>query len=85
MFTNDIKSDLLVELSDEQQQLVTGGSSGDFLKDKLSTYFKTDATITLLDVAQQSGPRGSTNLQKFQHDTISIDTAAMKNLEARLS
>lgn len=85
MFTKNIKSDLFVELSDEQQQLVTGGSSGDFLKDKLSTYFKTDASITLLEVAQQSGPKGSTNLQAFKHDTISIDTAAMKNLQARLS
>lgn len=85
MLAKNIKSDFLVELSDEQQQLVAGGSSGDVLKDKLSTYFKTDAAITILDVAQQSSPKGSTNLQKFQHDTISIDTAAYKDLFATLS
>jgi len=86
MFTKNIKSEWLLELSDEQQQLVAGGSSsGDFLKDELSTYFKTDASITDLQVAQQSGPSGSRNLQSFKHDTISIDTAAMKELRARLS
>lgn len=85
MNTNNIKSDWLMELSDEQQQLVAGGGSKDVLKDKLSTYFQTDAAITVLDVAQQSSPKGSTNLQKFQHDTISIDTAAYKDLYATLS
>lgn len=86
MFDVNMKPELLVDLSDEQQQLVTGGGSvGDQLRDKLMTYYKANYTITDLEVAQQSGPNGSTNLQAFKHDTIDISTAAMKELEARLS
>lgn len=85
MFAENIKSKLLVDLPEEQQQLVSGGGGyGDVIKDKLSTHFKTDATITEVDVAQVSTPEGSKNLQKFKHDTINVDTAAYKNLFAYL-
>jgi hypothetical protein len=86
MFDANLESGLLVDLSDDQQQLVTGGGSvGDELRDKLMTHYKANYAITDLQVAQQSGPNGSTNLQAFKHDTIDLDTAAMKELQARLS
>jgi len=86
MFTENINSEFFVELSEEQQQLVAGGGgSGDVLKDKLATYFKANETITNLEVAQESTPKGSTNLQSFQHDTANINTAAYKDLFATLS
>ena len=86
MFTESINAELFVELSEEQQQLVSGGGgSGDVLKDKLATYFKANETVTNLEVAQDSGPKGSTNLQSFQHDTANINTAAFKDFFAKLS
>jgi len=86
MFDADMQSGLFVELSDEQQQLVTGGSSsGDELRDTLATYYKTNLAMTNLQVAQHSGPEGSTNLQQFQHDTANINTAAYKDFFAKLS
>lgn len=86
MFDVDMQSGLLVDLSDEQQQIVAGGGSvGDQIRDKLATYYKANNSITVLDVAQQSGPNGSTNLQKFQHDTLDVRTAAYKDLFATLS
>jgi len=86
MFDVDMQSGSFVDLSDDQQQLVTGGGAvGDELRDKLMTYYKANYAITDLQVAQQSGPNGSTNLQAFKHDTINLDTAAMKELQARLS
>ncbi|MDZ4871372.1 MAG: hypothetical protein CLLPBCKN_000760 [Chroococcidiopsis cubana SAG 39.79] len=86
MIANNIKSELFVELSEDQQQLVAGGgSSGDVLKDKLATHFKTDETITNLEVAQESTPKGSTNLQSFKHDTLNVNTAAYKDFFAKLS
>lgn len=85
MFDKNINSEFLVELSEEQQQLVSGGSGyGDAIKDKLSTYYKADTAITLLEVGQKSGPEGSTNLQNFQHDTFDIKTAAYKDFFALL-
>ena len=86
MIANNIKPELLVELSEDQQQLVAGGGgSGDVLKDKLATYFKANETITNLEVAQESTPKGSTNLQSFKHDTVNVNTAAYKELIAKLS
>ena len=85
MFDADMQSELFLDLSEEQQQVVTGGSStGDTLRDKLATYYKANNSITNLDVAQQSGPEGSTNLQSFKHDTFDISTAAYKDFFAKL-
>lgn len=86
MFDANTQSMLFVDLSEDQQQLVTGGGEvGDKIRDRLFTYYRADASITMLDVAQQSGPNGSTNLQQFKHDTFNLDTAAYKDLFAKLS
>lgn len=84
MFDTSMKAELFVDLSNEQQQFVAGGQDISIgrLKDKLSTYFHTDTTATLLNVDQQSGPQGSTNLQRFQQQSLAIDTAAFKDLFA---
>ena len=84
MFDVNLKPELLVDLSDEQQQLVAGGDGGDSISDLLKTHYKADFTVTDLQVAQKSGPEGSMNMQVFKHDTISLDTAALKYLKAKL-
>jgi hypothetical protein len=86
MLDANMASELFLDLSEEQQQIVTGGSYvGDEIRDKLATYYKADASITMLNVVQQSGPNGSMNMQQFKHDTASLDTGAYKALFARLS
>jgi hypothetical protein len=80
-------TELFVELTEEQAQVVTGGSYGgypDIIKDDLSTYFKQRDTATLLQVDQVSGPKGSVNVQKFANLDRSIDTAAYKDFYAKL-
>jgi DNA uptake protein ComE-like DNA-binding protein len=88
--------DLFVELSDEQQQLVaggqgdTGGAGGTglgigSLKDKLSTYYNTNAFAVGLNVAQGSTPQGSFNQQNFTTEVLNINTAAFKDLFASLN
>jgi DNA uptake protein ComE-like DNA-binding protein len=88
--------DLFVELSDEQQQLVaggqgdTGGAGGTgmgigSLKDKLSTYYNTNAFAVGLNVAQGSTPQGSFNQQNFTTEVLNINTAAFKDLFAKLN
>lgn len=84
MFDVNMQSGSFVDLLDEQQQLVTGGSGGDSISDLLKTHYKADFAITDLQVAQKSGPEGSMNMQAFKHDTISLDTAALKYLKAQL-
>lgn len=85
MLDTNISSGLLADLSDEQQQLVAGGSSiGDEIRDKLATYYRADNSLLNLNVAQQSGPQGSTNLQQFNHQALAVDTAAFKDLFASL-
>jgi hypothetical protein len=79
---SEIKSELLVELSDEQQQVVTGGSYGgygDKIEDYLETYYKQKDQATILEVTQASGPNGSANVQKFANISKHIDTAAYKD------
>lgn len=77
---SEMKSELIVELSDEQQQIVTGGSyGGDKIEDYLETYYKQHDQATLLEVTQVSGPYGSANVQKFANVSKEIDTAAYKD------
>jgi hypothetical protein len=82
-------TELFVELTEEQAQVVTGGSYGgypgvDYIDDHLNTYFKQKDQATLLEVTQVSGPGGSANVQKFAHLDRSIDTAAYKDMFAKL-
>ena len=79
---SEIKTELIVELSDEQQQIVTGGSYGgygDKIEDYLETYYKQHDQATLLEVNQISGSNGSVNIQKFANVSKHIDTAAYKD------
>ena len=99
MLHESMNCDLFVELSDEQQQLVAGGTgdSGDTggaggmgggigsLKDKLSTYYNTNGLGLGLNVAQGSTPQGSFNQQKFTTEVLNINTAAFKDLFAQLT
>ena len=76
-------TELFVELTEEQAQVVTGGSYGggygDEIKDYLNTYYKQQDKATLLEVNQLSGPYGSVNVQKFANVSKEIDTAAYKD------
>jgi hypothetical protein len=84
---HEMNSELFVELTEEQAQVVTGGSYGsypDIIKDNLSTHFNQRDRATLLEVTQVSGPGGSANVQKFANLDRSIDTAAYKDVFAKL-
>jgi hypothetical protein len=75
-------TELFVELTEEQAQVVTGGSYGgygDEIKDYLNTYYTQKDQATLLEVTQASGPNGSANVQKFANISKHIDTAAFKD------
>ena len=78
----EMNSELFVELSEEQAQVVTGGSYGgygDKIEDYLSTYYNQKDKATLLEVTQFSGPQGSGNIQKFANVSKEIDTGAYKD------
>jgi hypothetical protein len=82
-------TELFVELTEEQAQVVTGGSYGgypglDYIDDHLNTYFKQKDQATILEVTQASGPKGSANVQKFANVSKTIDTAAYKDFTAWL-
>jgi hypothetical protein len=82
-------TELFVELTEEQAQVVTGGSYGgypglDYIDDHLNTYFKQKDQATILEVTQASGPNGSANVQKFANVSKTIDTAAYKDFTAWL-
>jgi hypothetical protein len=75
-------TELFVELTEEQAQVVTGGSYGgygDVIKDYLNTYYTQKDQATILEVTQASGPNGSANVQKFANISKHIDTAAYKD------
>jgi hypothetical protein len=75
-------TELFVELTEEQAQVVTGGSYGgygDKIEDYLETYYKQKDQATILEVTQASGPNGSANVQKFANISKHIDTAAYKD------
>jgi hypothetical protein len=79
---HEMNSELFVELTEEQSQVVTGGSYGggygDQIKDYLSTYYNQHDKATLLEVTQVSGPGGSANVQKFANIDKSVKTGANK-------
>jgi len=82
-------TELFVELTEEQAQVVTGGSYGgypgaDYIDDHLNTYFTQKDQATILEVNQVSGPYGSANVQKFANISKTIDTGASKDFTAWL-
>ncbi len=85
MLHESMNCEFFVELSVEQQQLVAGGTSIGELQDTLSTYYKTNAFAVGLNVAQASTPQGSFNQQNFTTEVLNINTAAFKDLFAKLN
>jgi hypothetical protein len=85
MLHEGMNCDLFVELSDEQQQLVAGGTSIGELQDKLATFYKTNTFGIQLDVVQASTPQGSFNQQNFTTEVLNINTGAFKDLLAKLN
>jgi len=77
-----MNSELLIELSDEQQELVSGGGQLTDLYDSLGTDFSRENSQVMLEVGQTSGPNGSTNVQSFGQAFQEIDTSAYKDFYA---
>jgi hypothetical protein len=77
-----MNSQLFVELSESQQELVSGGGQLTDLDDYLDTYFKAEKSLVDFQVAQKSGPDGSEILQDFSQDFTAVDTGAIKDFNA---
>jgi len=77
-----MNSELLIELSDEQQELVSGGGQLTDLYDSLGTDFSRENSQVMLEVSQGSGPNGSYNLQSFRQDFTRTETSAYKDFYA---
>jgi hypothetical protein len=80
---------LFVELTEEQTEVVTGGSYGsypgaDYIDDHLNSFYKQHDQATILEVTQASGPSGSATVQKFANVSKDIDTGAYKDFTAWL-
>ena len=71
-----------MELSDQQQELVSGGGQLTNLTDDLYTNFYKENSYVTLDVLQTSGPNGSANVQSFSQNFQEIDTEAYKYFDA---
>jgi len=81
---HEMNSELFVELSEDQAQVVTGGSyggypGGDYIDDHLNTYYNQKDKATLLEVSQFSDPCGSGTVQKFANVSKEINTGASKD------
>ena len=75
-------TELFIELTEAQTEIVTGGSYGgygDEIQDYLNTYYTQKDQATILEVTQASGPSGSATVQKFANVSKEIDTAAFKD------
>jgi hypothetical protein len=77
-----MNSELFVELSDEQQQLVAGGQLDN--SDVLSTYYTQDQSATTLATVQASGPGGSANVQDLAIVSRSINTGADRDFNVSI-
>ncbi len=74
MSHENMNSELFVELSNEQQQLVAGGQLN--ISDVLGTFYTQDQSATTLATVQASGPGGSANVQNFGTVSSLINTGA---------
>lgn len=73
-----VQSELFVELSDEQQEIVSGGIS---LKDLINTTFNFNNESLGFKADAQSGPGGSTVSQIVTAEKSAIDTSALKDFQ----
>jgi len=77
-----MESELFMELSETQQELVSGGGQLYSLSDDLWTTFHQENSVVALGVLQTSGPNGSANVQTFGQVFQDIDTSAYKYFDA---
>jgi len=77
-----MESELFMELSETQQELVSGGGQLSYLSDYLGTDFYQENSIVNLEVVQSSGPNGSVNAQSFSQNFQEIYTSADKYFDA---
>ena len=82
MLHENMNSELFVELSDEQQQLVAGGQLN--ISDVLGTYYTQDQSGTVLTTLQASGPGGSANVQNFATVSNLINTGASRDFNVSI-
>jgi hypothetical protein len=75
-------SQLFADLSQAQQEQVSGGGQLIDLDDQLDTYFTAEKSLVGLKVGQTSGPEGSEIMQAFSQDFTAIDTGAEKDFFA---
>lgn len=75
-------SELFMELSDQEQELVSGGGQLTSIYDHLGTDFYKENSVVSLEVLQTSGANGSANVQRFGQAFQEIDTGAFKLFEA---
>jgi hypothetical protein len=76
-------SQLFVELSEEQQEIVAGGGQLTDLDDYLNTYFEAENSEVDFQAMLESGPDGSTVMQDFSQDFTKIANAAKKDFSAQ--
>ncbi|NJM75391.1 MAG: hypothetical protein HC852_05900 [Acaryochloridaceae cyanobacterium RU_4_10] len=78
MSLQNLNSELLVELSDEQEECANGGGQLTDLSEYFNTDFEAAQTVNLTRIA--SGPGGSFVEEKFA--TANVDTNAYKSIDA---
>ena len=76
-----VQSELFVELSDEQQETVSGGISA---SDLIKTAFKFDTQSLGFGASAKSGPNGSEITQLVTAEKSSIDTSSFKDFQINL-
>lgn len=73
---NRFQSELFTELSDEQQEIISGGIN---MSDLINTNFFGKQEALAFQAGVQSGPGGSTVSQQVAANLTNIDTSAAKN------
>lgn len=72
----NVQSELLTELSDEQQEIVSGGIS---LKDMISTDYDFSQEVLAFKADAKSGPGGSNVSQVVAAENTDLYTSAAKD------
>jgi hypothetical protein len=72
----NIDSELFVELSNEQEEVVSGGIN---LVDLINTSFSSRKQSLIFGTNAQSGPNGSSVSQLLMAENTEIDTSASKS------
>ncbi len=81
MLNIPIMDNLLVELSDAQQEMIIGGGALSNIEEEISSYYNYERSITSSYVEQSTGPYGSVNIRKFDQDYQKIDTGSYQGIK----